>query len=456
MFPKSEPASRLLTPTQLNALARSLLEDSFPLVEVLGEISNFACPSSGHLYFTLKDRNAQVRCAMFRQRSQWMRFKPENGQSVQVRGRLTLYEPRGDYQLVLEHMQPAGEGELLRAFQALKEKLQAEGLFDAERKKPIPTQIKRLGVLSSAGGAAIHDVLSVLRRRWPLLQVELLPIPVQGKDAPSQIGSMLTRADESQRYSVLLLTRGGGSLEDLAAFNDERLARTIAACVTPVVSAVGHEIDFTIADFVADLRCPTPSAAAETLSPDGQAIGRRIDELGTRAARSLRNRLQTAQQRLDHLQLRLRNQHPQARLQLALDRGRALHARITKLGEQVISRQQQHLNQLLARLSAKAPGAQLGLQRRRVDLALHTLQAQVRLQLQRAQRSTQALGRTLHAVSPLATLDRGYAILADSERTLRSVASIKVNDPLRARLADGELGLRVTAVSPAPPHKMPN
>lgn len=446
MFADSAAARRLLTPTQLNALARSLLEDSFALVEVVGEISNLARPSSGHLYFTLKDRNAQVRCALFRPRSQRLSFRPEDGQSVQIRGRLTLYEPRGDYQLVLEHMQPAGEGELLRAFQLLKEKLQAEGLFDAERKRPIPTDIQRLGVLSSAGGAAIHDVLSVIRRRWPLLAVELLPIPVQGKEAPAQIATTLARADHSRRYSVLLLTRGGGSLEDLAAFNDEALARTIHACKTPVVSAVGHEVDFTIADFVADLRCPTPSAAAEALTPDGSARRARLRELQQRIQGLMLRRLETQSQRADQLQLRLRNQHPEARLRQALERGRNLIARLDLLGRQAIGSRRQMLDQLASRLSIRSPAEQLPLQRRRLLQAIQSLQAQVSLQLQRSRRSTTALGRTLHAVSPLATLDRGYAILANAEGALRSVHTVRIDDSLQAKLIDGELGLRVTSI----------
>ena len=439
--------SRLLTPTQLNALARSLLEDSFALVEVVGEISNLARPGSGHIYFTLKDRNAQVRCALFRPRSQRLSFRPTDGQAVQVRGRLTLYEPRGDYQLVLEHMQPAGEGELLRAFQALKEKLQSEGLFEPERKRPIPQRIERLGVITSASGAAIHDVLSVIRRRYPLLDVELLPVAVQGNEAAKQIAEMLQRADRSQRYSVLLLTRGGGSLEDLAAFNDEALARVISACTTPVVSAIGHEVDFSIADFVADLRCPTPSAAAETLTPDGAAMRRRFEELARRVVASQQRRLQTAQQRLDQLQLRLRSQHPMQRVRQSLDRGRGLAVRLAQLSIQLQQRRQQQLQQLGQRLQARHPVHLLSQKRQRVLQMIGSLQGQISLNLQRSQRSVGALARTLHAVSPLATLDRGYAILIDDTRSIRSVRDVHSHSQLQARLSDGELSLLVTAIT---------
>jgi exodeoxyribonuclease VII large subunit len=258
----------ILSPSQLNTLARDLLEGAFPLVLVEGEIGNLSRPGSGHLYFTLKDARAQVRCALFKPKSQWLNFAPREGLRVLARGRLTLYEARGDYQLILDSMEEAGEGALRRAFEELKARLQAEGLFDAARKRPLPAHVRRLAVLTSASGAVIRDIVSVLRRRFPLLEVELLPVPVQGDAAAAQIRAMLQRAIASARYDVMLLARGGGSLEDLWAFNDEALVRAIAASPVPVVSAIGHETDFTLADFAADLRAPTPSAAAELLVPD--------------------------------------------------------------------------------------------------------------------------------------------------------------------------------------------
>ena len=253
---------RILTPAQLNTLARDLLEGSFPNVLVEGEIGNLARPASGHLYFTLKDARAQVRCALFKPKSQWLNFTPRDGLKVLVRGRLTLYEARGDYQMVLDSMEDAGEGALRRAYDQLLAKLQAEGLFDAQRKRTLPAFPRRVAVLTSPSGAVIRDIISVLRRRFPLLDVDLLPVPVQGDTAAAQIRHMLQRADACGRYDVLLLARGGGSLEDLWAFNDEALARAIAACSTPVISAIGHETDFSLSDFAADLRAPTPSAAA--------------------------------------------------------------------------------------------------------------------------------------------------------------------------------------------------
>src|SRR6478609_3894547 len=258
---------QVLSPVQLNTLARELLEGTFAQVWVEGEISNFARPASGHLYFTLKDEHAQVRCAMFRMKASALRFAPRNGLKVLVRGKLTLYEARGEFQLVLEHMEEAGEGALRRAFEELKARLAAEGLFAAERKRPLPAHVRRLGVITSPSGAAVRDVLSVLARRFPLVEVDVLPVQVQGETAPAQIVAMLQRAARSGRYDTLLLARGGGSLEDLWAFNDERLVRAIAASPIPVVSAIGHETDFSLSDFVADVRAPTPSVAAELLVP---------------------------------------------------------------------------------------------------------------------------------------------------------------------------------------------
>ncbi|HZV37570.1 MAG TPA: exodeoxyribonuclease VII large subunit, partial [Pseudoxanthomonas sp.] len=246
-------ARDVLTPSQLNALARDLLEDTFPLVWVEGELGNVTRPASGHLYFTLKDARAQVRCAMFKPKSTWLKFQPREGLRVLARGRLTLYEARGDYQLILDTLEEAGEGALRRAFEELKNKLAAEGLFAAEHKRPLPAHLHRLAVITSPTGAAVRDVLSVLGRRFPLLEVDVLPSLVQGEGAAAQIASLLRRAGASGRYDAVLLTRGGGSLEDLWAFNDEALARAIAASPVPVVSAVGHETDFSLADFAADL-----------------------------------------------------------------------------------------------------------------------------------------------------------------------------------------------------------
>jgi len=279
-----EDARQILSPSQLNSLARDLLEGAFPLVWVEGELGNLSRPGSGHLYFTLKDARAQVRCALFKPKSQWLTFVPREGLRVLARGRLTLYEARGDYQLILDSLEEAGEGALRRAFEELKQKLTLEGLFETERKRPLPAFVRRLAVLTSPSGAAVRDVLSVLARRFPLLHVDVLPVPVQGEGAPAQLVTMLQRAYRSGRYDTILLARGGGSLEDLWAFNDERLVRAIAQSPVPVVSAIGHETDFSLSDFVADVRAPTPSVAAELLVPSAQDLRARLRQLQRRVA----------------------------------------------------------------------------------------------------------------------------------------------------------------------------
>jgi exodeoxyribonuclease VII large subunit len=434
----------VLTPSLLNRLVRDLLGDAFPQVWIEGELSNVAKPASGHLYFTLKDSGAQVRCAMFKMKAAALRFRPVDGMQVLLRGKVGLYEPRGEFQLVAEYMEPAGEGALQREFEQLKARLGAEGLFDPARKRALPVYARRIGVITSATGAAIRDVLSVLARRWPLADVEILPVPVQGREAPPAIVAMLRKASAGGRYDALLLTRGGGSLEDLWAFNEEAVARAIHASAVPVVSAVGHEIDFSIADFVADLRAPTPSAAAELLVPDAVAVGRHLQQLRQRLATLLQRRLQAQAQRVDHLLARLQAQRPQARL--ARDRERLQHLRL-RLASVLRERQQQRrtrLDRLQSRLLAQHPRARLPLLTRRLDEQHLRLRRAIAQILERRQTALRHAGRALHAISPLATLERGYAILFDADgQVLRSVQGVKSGDALRAKLVDGELGLLV-------------
>ena len=435
----------VLTPSTLNRLVRDLLGDVFPFVWIEGELSNVAKPASGHLYFTLKDSGAQVRCAMFKPKSASLRFRPVDGMQVLLRAKVGLYEPRGEFQLVAESMEPAGEGALQREFEQLKAKLDAEGLFAQTRKRPLPRYARRIGVITSATGAAVRDVLSVLARRWPLADVEVLPVPVQGREAPPAIVKMLNKASASQRYDVLLLTRGGGSLEDLWAFNDEAVARAIHASAVPVVSAVGHEIDFSIADFVADLRAPTPSAAAELLVPDAIATTRHLQQLQQRLLTLQQRKLQAHSQRVDHLLARLQAQRPQARL--AHDRERLIHLQSRLTGVLREQSQQRHtrLERLHNRLLAQHPRARLPLLARRLAEQDQRLRRAIALTLERRQTSIRHIGRALHAVSPLATLDRGYAILFDEAgRVLRSVATTKPDDRFTARLADGELRVKVS------------
>ncbi len=436
---------QVLRPSQLNALARDLLEGSFAQVWVEGEISNFSRPASGHLYFTLKDERAQVRCAMFRQKAMYLRFAPADGAQVLARGRLTLYEARGDYQLVLEHLEEAGEGALRRAFEELKARLAAEGLFAADRKRALPRFVRRLGLLTSPRGAAVRDVLSVLARRFPLLDVEIVPVPVQGDGAAAIIRAQLEAAQRSGRYDLLLLTRGGGSLEDLWCFNDEALARAIAASAVPVLSAVGHEIDFTLADFAADLRAATPSAAAELLVPERVELQSRLGQF--------RHRLQVAQQRMqrqrmqraDQAFLRLQNLHPQRQLERGAHRLDTLRRRLDIALQPSLSGGVARLRDAARRLERQHPALRLQLQRHRLATLAQRQQAALRGALEQRVGRLRELVRTLASVSPLATLARGYAIVQrpGSGLVIKSSADVNLGEQLDARLAKGRLRLRV-------------
>ncbi|GAB3041358.1 MULTISPECIES: exodeoxyribonuclease VII large subunit [Oleiagrimonas] len=436
-------ASEILTPTTLNQLVRDLLEDALPRIWIEGELSNVARPASGHLYFTLKDAGAQIRGAMFKPKSTWLKFRPEAGMHVLLRARVSLYAPRGDYQLIVEHMEEAGEGALRRAFEELKAKLQAEGLFAEARKRALPRFPRRIGVITSASGAAIHDVLSVLERRFPLASVDVLPVPVQGREAPPAITAMLRKASASERYDVVLLTRGGGSLEDLMAFNDEAVARAIHASAVPVVSAVGHEVDFSIADFVADLRAPTPSAAAELLVPDRADLLQSLHRQRERLQLLFARHLQTATQQLDQLMTRMQAQRPQARLEQGQERLRAVRARLTQRMQRSLHDAEQQVEHAALRLRTQHPRRQIPLLEQRLHEQHRRLQAGMLHRLERTQRDCASMRRALHAVSPLATLDRGYAIVFDEHgKTVRSVQSVAPDATLEVRLRDGILPVK--------------
>jgi exodeoxyribonuclease VII large subunit len=439
-----QPARDVLTPSQLNTLARDLLEGAFPLIWVEGELSGVSRPGSGHLYFCLKDARAQVRCAMFKPKSTWLKFIPREGMRVLARGRLTLYEARGEYQLVLDHMEEAGEGALRRAFEVLRAKLTAEGLFDTDRKRPLPVHPRRLAVLTSPSGAAVRDVLSVLARRFPLLHVEILPVLVQGASAAAQITAMLRRASASGRYDVILLTRGGGSLEDLWPFNDEQLTRAIVASTVPVVSAVGHETDFSLADFAADLRAPTPSAAAELLVPSQDDLLRRLRALDARVRNLQRQQLRAMMQRADRAALRLHALRPQARLQLLCRRQAEGLRRLAAAWQRRIAADRARLRHADAVLRAAHPQRRLARLQERLALLGPRPQVAVGRRLAADALRLRALARTLHTVSPLATVARGYAILQQPDgRVVRSVLDAAPGDRLDARLADGTLVVRV-------------
>jgi len=439
---------KIFSVAELNRTARGLLEGQLPLVWVEGEISNLARPGSGHLYFSLKDNSAQVRCAMFRYRSQQVDFDIANGLHVVARGRVSLYEARGEFQLVVEHLAPAGAGALQQAFEQLKQKLLAEGLFDAEHKQALPDLPQRIGVITSPTGAAIRDVLSVLQRRFPGIGVRIYPVPVQGKEAPSAIVKALQHANQRQDCDVLLLTRGGGSLEDLWAFNDEHVARAIFASSLPVVSAVGHEIDFSIADFVADVRAPTPSAAAELLSPDIQHWQTHAKQLERRLLRAMSTQLEQKQRHLHNLHVRLR--HPRQQLESFAQRLDGLSLRLQQSLKTKFHQQQQRIQQLHARLQQQSPAlklAPLRLQQQYLQERLHTA---MHHQLEYYQQRLQTLAHNLDTVSPLATLQRGYAIVLDEQgHVIRQAEKVHTGEIVSARLAEGELRCQVISQTPS-------
>ncbi|WP_304639085.1 exodeoxyribonuclease VII large subunit [Pseudomonas sp.] len=441
----------VLSVSQLNARARQLLEDVFPRIWVEGEISNLSRPSSGHVYLTLKDSRAQVRCALFRQNAARVRLDLRDGLLVQARGRVSLYEGRGDYQLILEALEPAGDGALRQAFEALKAKLQAEGLFDVAGKRSLPGHPRRIGVITSPTGAALRDIISVFRRRAPFIELVVVPTPVQGREAAPQIVKALQLADRGD-FDALILARGGGSLEDLWPFNEEAVARALHACSTPTVCAVGHETDVSISDFCADVRAPTPSAAAELLSPDQQAMLDTLAGAERRLLRCIQARLDREKNCIESLRKRLR--HPGERLAQQAQRLDELELRLRRAQLQNARQAQQRLNGLAARLQSRHPGQAIAVLRQRLQqLAQRLPQAATRQLLQR-RTQFQAATHALQLVSPLATLARGYSILLDERgRALRSIREVQPGQRLEARLADGSIDLRVET-EPTEPHTL--
>ncbi|HEC20861.1 MAG TPA: exodeoxyribonuclease VII large subunit [Gammaproteobacteria bacterium] len=432
----------------LNHAARDLLESEFPLIWVEGEISNLARPASGHIYFSLKDESAQLRCAMFKMRNRQVAFRPENGQQVLVQGRLSVYPARGDYQLIAEHMEAAGDGTLRRQFELLKQRLQAEGLFAAERKQPLPTLPRRLGIITSPSGAAIHDILHVLQRRFPGIPVLIYPVPVQGAEAPGAIVEALRTANTCAECDVLILARGGGSLEDLWAFNDEAVARAIAASSIPVVSAVGHEVDVSIADFAADLRAPTPSAAAELVSPDRQEWLAVCRGWRQRLLRAWQGQMAHRRQHLDWLRRQLK--HPDQRLRDRAQRLDELEQRLILAQRSRLQQAHARLDTLLTRLHAHSPARRLRELHLRLDQLRHANHSAIKHSLSFNRARLDNLARALNAVSPLATLGRGFAIVQTPDgRVVRNAQELQVGDPVRARLGSGQLDCRVEAVHEA-------
>ena len=445
-----EGERKVLSVSALNREARLLIENGLGVVWVTGEISNFLRHSSGHMYWSLKDARAQVKCAMFKLANRSLRFTPENGQQVLVRARVSLYESRGEFQLVVDEMEPAGEGLLRARFEALKKKLAAEGLFDAERKVPLPAVPARIGVVTSPSGAALHDVLVALARRFPAVDVLVYPTSVQGTGAAAEICRALKLADRRRDCDVLILTRGGGSLEDLWPFNEEIVARTIAALETPIIVGVGHEIDFTIADFVADLRAPTPSQAAELAVPDQAELQARLGEFTERLQRFATRRIVAERKHLAALAHRLKRAHPGAVLQAQQQRLDELDARLARGLRQVVAALELRLRKAAAGIATANPRFQLQLARERASLAAVRLRASMRRLIERLTARASLVERSLCSLSPLATLERGYAIVtqAPGGGVLTDSAKVSRGENIDVRLARGSLAARVTRSDP--------
>lgn len=430
---------------ELNREARSILEGSFPSIWVEGEISNLARPASGHMYFSLKDASAQVRCALFKNRALRLATQPENGMQVLVRAGVSLYEGRGEFQLIVEYLEPAGAGALQRAFEELKKKLDSEGLFDPAHKQPIPAMPKRVGVITSPTGAAIRDILSVLRRRYPGIEIIIYPVPVQGTEAPGKIREMLKIAEQRNEVDVLILSRGGGSLEDLWAFNDEGLARDIHACRLPTVSAVGHEIDFTITDFVADLRAATPSAAAESVSPSREHLTRQLDRYENLLARQLNQQIRRLKDRVTGLERRL--PHPMRTLQQYSQRLDDLSLRSQRAIRGKIQHDQARLNRLTSLLAVQNPKRQLRQQQERCQHLNSQLQRAMKHLLEKKKERWSRVSHNLNTVSPLATLGRGYAIVQKADGVIvRDAQQLNQGENVNGRFGKGQAELTVKTI----------
>ena len=443
MQPALPTSEAVWTVSALNFEVKTMLSKGIGSIWVEGEISNFACPASGHWYFTLKDDRAQCRSAMFRGRNNRVGFQPKNGQKVLVRAQATLYEARGEYQLVVEHLEDAGVGELMRRYEQLKAKLDAEGLFGSATKKTIPLFPQKIALITSTTGAAIRDVLSVIARRAPHIPVVVFATPVQGETAAVQIRRALQQAIAYGECDLILLVRGGGSLEDLWCFNDEALARDIAACPIALVTGIGHEIDFTIADFVADLRAPTPSVAAENATPDRNELMQGIDDRVARLHGLLNRRMQQSREHLAYLLRSLDQQHPRRQmLQLRL---RLLHANAS-LQDRIASRlarEKHRYAQTRARLLQLSPLLRVRQYRERLQRLGELQQAAVQQKLVKARHQLALLARSLDNLSPLQTLARGFATVSKQGKLVSSVKQLSSGDDIEIRLSDGSKPGRV-------------
>lgn len=444
-FIPAAPGKTVLSVSELNQKVRKILEQQFATVWVEGEISNFASPSSGHWYFSLKDSGAQIRAAMFRNSNRRVNFRPKEGMQVLVRGKLSLYEPRGDYQLIVDTMEEAGEGALRRAFEQLKAQLEKEGLFDDQYKQELPYWPSKIGVITSPTGAAIKDILHVLERRFPAIPVVIYPVAVQGEEAAPQITAAIATANRRRDADVLIVGRGGGSLEDLWAFNEEIVARAIFDSALPIISAVGHQTDFTIADFVADLRAPTPSAAAELASPDQQEWLDSLASYESILTRHLTRKLNDLSQQLDFLQRRLK--HPGKELQEQRQRLQQLLTRLIKSNTRQQQTQFQQLHFLNQRLLQNRPDKMIQQLRLRLAPLKKNLNRAMTDHLQLSNQHWHHLGQRLDTVSPLATLNRGYSITRNQQKeVIKDCNRVKKGELINTMVSNGEIISKVVDI----------
>lgn len=429
----------------LNRSVANLLEQEFAWIWVEGEISNLAQPASGHIYFSLKDNAAQVSCAMFKGRNRTLKFQPENGNQVLVRAKVSLYQPRGNYQLIVDRMEEAGDGALRRKFEALKIKLAAEGLFDEISKQEIPELPECISIITSKTGAAIHDVLSVIERRFPSIPIKIFPVPVQGNEAAPAICNAINLIDEhvaagSFNCDVILLVRGGGSLEDLWSFNEESVARAIFDCSIPIVSGVGHEVDVTIADFVADVRAATPTAAAEAVTPDQNTWLQSFDWYQQRLQQQLKDKVERYQEKTQWLHQRLQQQHPENQVQQSRDQANALTQRLLRASRTMLDLKQNTFVVNKAKLLAQNPTRLIKQKQQSVYYLSSQLQQTTMNLLAQKKSQLSNTARTLNAISPLQTLERGYSItLNDKNKAIVSIEQTKLNDTIETRLHNGSI-----------------
>ena len=440
----TKPQRTIYSVSELNQTIRGLLESQFPLLWVEGEISNLAKPASGHIYFTLKDAKAQVRCAMFKGRKQLVRFSPENGQQILIRARVGLYEARGDFQLIAESMEEAGDGALRRAFEELKAKLANEGLFDENLKQDLPALPKHIGVITSATGAAIRDVLSVLKRRFPSIPISIYPVAVQGERAAPEISHALHLAAKHKRCDVLLLVRGGGSLEDLWAFNEEQVIRAMVDCDIPIISGVGHEVDTTIADFAADHRAATPSAAAELVSPNQLTYLHKFQSYQRNLVRLLKNQLKYSNEQAQWLQSRLRNQHPRSQLMQQSQQLDDLTENLQTAFATTLNDKKHQLKYALQSLINNRPDQFIDYQKIQLEDLTSRLLYLSQQSVENKRQQLTNLSRTLQAVSPLNTLSRGYSITRNNKgQAISEAEQVKKGEIIMTQLQYGEIKSRV-------------